>query len=283
MVHLPLRLRGFMECGRGHRLVSDTWSADLGYLAHAFLARLLGAHAPKPFDLQDQPGPSPAHPQDALLHILAYSATDHSTLIGLARQGGDTQAIEALDWARAGSKPMPPFAAGQRLGFRTRVCPVVRVGRHHPRFAPGAEVDPYLAEVERHLADRERADPFTPSSLLKLQVAAALPTREDVYRAWLAERLSGAASLGSVRLTSVRDARLWRRGEPGPGPAQAMHGHPRARHGARTVIGRRDAVFEGTLEVSDAEAFRAVLARGVGRHRAFGFGMVLLRPAPGPC
>jgi CRISPR system Cascade subunit CasE len=25
-------------------------------------------------------------------------------------------------------------------------------------------------------------------------------------------------------------------------------------------------------------AFRALLARGVGRHRAFGFGMLLLRP-----
>ena len=44
-------------------------------------------------------------------------------------------------------------------------------------------------------------------------------------------------------------------------------------------MGRREAVFEGTLEVRDAALFQGLLARGVGRHRAFGFGMLLLRPA----
>jgi CRISPR system Cascade subunit CasE len=39
-----------------------------------------------------------------------------------------------------------------------------------------------------------------------------------------------------------------------------------------------DAVLEGVLEVVDGEAFAALLRRGVGRHRAFGFGMLLLRP-----
>ena len=40
-----------------------------------------------------------------------------------------------------------------------------------------------------------------------------------------------------------------------------------------------DAVLAGVLEVTDGEAFAALLRRGVGRHRAFGFGMLLLRPA----
>ncbi|MFG1478963.1 type I-E CRISPR-associated protein Cas6/Cse3/CasE [Xanthobacter sp. V4C-4] len=34
----------------------------------------------------------------------------------------------------------------------------------------------------------------------------------------------------------------------------------------------------GTLSVRDAEAFGVLLARGVGRHRAFGYGMLLLSP-----
>ncbi len=40
-----------------------------------------------------------------------------------------------------------------------------------------------------------------------------------------------------------------------------------------------EAEFEGTLEVLDGTAFHAVLARGIGRHRAFGYGMLLVRPA----
>jgi CRISPR system Cascade subunit CasE len=58
-----------------------------------------------------------------------------------------------------------------------------------------------------------------------------------------------------------------------------MHGHARAREARRSVIGRRDVTFEGELQVADAAAFAALLARGVGRHRAFGFGMLLLRPS----
>ncbi len=40
-----------------------------------------------------------------------------------------------------------------------------------------------------------------------------------------------------------------------------------------------DAVFTGLLQVRDSAAFAALLARGIGRHRAFGFGMLLLKPA----
>lgn len=40
-----------------------------------------------------------------------------------------------------------------------------------------------------------------------------------------------------------------------------------------------DATMEGLLEVQRPEAFAELMARGCGRHRAFGFGMLLLRPA----
>ena len=42
--------------------------------------------------------------------------------------------------------------------------------------------------------------------------------------------------------------------------------------------GSPDAIMHGALIVSDPGAFHALLARGVGRHCAFGFGMLLLRP-----
>ena len=41
---------------------------------------------------------------------------------------------------------------------------------------------------------------------------------------------------------------------------------------------RPEVYLDGTLEITDSEAFNAMIARGLGRHRAFGFGMLLLRP-----
>ena len=40
-----------------------------------------------------------------------------------------------------------------------------------------------------------------------------------------------------------------------------------------------DATLTGRLRVTDPTAFAHLLARGVGRHRAFGFGMLLLQRA----
>jgi CRISPR system Cascade subunit CasE len=42
--------------------------------------------------------------------------------------------------------------------------------------------------------------------------------------------------------------------------------------------GSPDAVFTGTLVVARPAEFMGLLARGIGRHRAFGYGMLLLRP-----
>ena len=40
-----------------------------------------------------------------------------------------------------------------------------------------------------------------------------------------------------------------------------------------------DATLTGHLRITDPTAFAHLLARGVGRHRAFGFGMLLLHRA----
>lgn len=47
----------------------------------------------------------------------------------------------------------------------------------------------------------------------------------------------------------------------------------------KTPVQGPDAVFTGVLQVQDPTAFAALVARGIGRHRAFGFGMLLLKPA----
>jgi CRISPR system Cascade subunit CasE len=275
MLHLPVSARALFAAGRDHGLVRDGWSVDTGYLVHALFARLFGAEAPKPFDVQETKAGASGE-----LAVLAYAASDHRSLAARAA-AADGGAAHAIAWDRAGSKPMPVFGEGQRLCFRLRVCPVVRVGRQHARFAPGAEVDPYLALVQQRLAS---AGPFpidAAEQACRQAIIAELPAREAVYEDWLAARMGEAAALRTARLVAQRDARLWRRGEPGPGAASRMHGRARAGQGARRVIGRREAVFEGELAVGDPAAFAALLARGVGRHRAFGFGMLLLRPPAG--
>ena len=89
-------------------------------------------------------------------------------------------------------------------------------------------------------------------------------SREEVYRDWLAERLKrfGGArlELESATLVSFQRTRAVRRlrGAHSEGP---------------------DALMRGTLEVTDGNAFGELLAGGVGRHRAYGYGMLLLRPA----
>ena len=281
MLCLPVAPRALLACGRAHRLVNDTQSVEQGYLVHSLLARLWGDAAPKPFAVQDPAalGGGAASPDDQRLSVLAYAGDDLVAMRDRARDKGDLQALEAVDWERARGKPMPHLAAGQRVGFCVRVCPTVRIGKRHPRFAHGAELDPYLAMVERALAEAEVAQPYVPVPMLKRQVIAGLQPREAVYDAWLSTRLVGAAIMEEARLVAMRDARLWRRGKPGTGVASTMHGHPRSEFAGRALLGRREAVFEGTLRVRDAALFRKALGSGVGRHRAFGFGMLLLRTA----
>jgi CRISPR system Cascade subunit CasE len=50
-------------------------------------------------------------------------------------------------------------------------------------------------------------------------------------------------------------------------------------HRTTKRLERPDVRFEGDLTVRDAERFHEWLAHGIGRHRAFGFGALMLAPA----
>jgi CRISPR system Cascade subunit CasE len=79
---------------------------------------------------------------------------------------------------------------------------------------------------------------------------------------------AAGAALVQARLEVFRLGRVVRRG------SFAADG----RRPLRPQLGP-DATFTGVLQVRDPDAFAGLLARGIGRHRAFGFGMLLLRPA----
>jgi CRISPR system Cascade subunit CasE len=91
--------------------------------------------------------------------------------------------------------------------------------------------------------------------------------RGEVYTAWLRERMAeGGADIQRAQLNAFRLTRVSRRGK-------ADEKSPRA---LRQQTGP-DATFTGFLNVRDPEASPRILARRIGRHRAFGFGMLLLR------
>ena len=121
---------------------------------------------------------------------------------------------------------------------------------------PGAERDAFLARVEKKSA----AD-------APLQDTG----REDVYVQWLHDQFArqAGAELLTARLASFRLLPVLRQTQP-TGVGEARRKRP---------VGGPDAVLAGTLRVTDAPVFAQWLARGVGRHRAFGFGLLLLRPA----
>lgn len=183
--------------------------------------------------------------RNAVLRLLGYGNADADTIRDHARQFAPPLAIEVCDWANAASKPIGAITwrRGQPLSFEVRACPVVR-GKQGER-------DAFLAQLP---ADDEP----TPHG------------RAEVYREWLSSKLNGIASLDEETFTlkSFRLVSTWRQGRSVA---------KRDRTGRRVV--RPDALLCGQFAVQEPDAFRTLLRNGIGRHRAFGFGMLLLRPA----
>ncbi|WP_043754928.1 type I-E CRISPR-associated protein Cas6/Cse3/CasE [Imhoffiella purpurea] len=137
------------------------------------------------------------------------------------------------------------WTRGQPLGFEVRVRPVLR-------SKEGRERDVFLHAVE--------AEPSAEQPI----------GRETIYAEWLRKQFAeqDAAQLLTVGMDAFRLSRVIRRGrvdEAGQRKARPLAGP--------------DAVFKGLLRVGDSDAFTRLLRRGIGRHRAFGFGMLLLKPA----
>lgn len=217
---------------------------ELNYLVHTAMARLFGGHTPKPFYADTEPsGSSPSH-----LPIWAYTQNDANSLRQCAETFGSPEAWRCFDWQTFASKPMPrQWRTEQRLGFTVRACPVRRLARGASHHRSGAEVDAFLLECER-------------------QGTATVVDRQAVYCAWLAEQLArqGAAKLCNARLTQFDQGLLTRRTQ-----------------GDRRIappLRKPSAILRGELRIDDPAAFAALLQRGIGRHRAFGFGMLLLHP-----
>jgi CRISPR system Cascade subunit CasE len=227
---------------------------DLGFLVHRSLAGLFGEGAVQPFRVLDDNARE--------VPVLGYTRTEERELREYAATFAEPAHYAACAWDRFASKPMPDLAPGRRLGFELRACPVVRLGGEREVSGKNGKPLRYPAHSELDWWEHRRF--FGEGDA----TAGAELDRRTAYADWLRARLCGAADLGTVRLVGFRRIRLVRRD----------HGSPRK---ARTLE-RPDALLRGDLVVRNGDAFRRLLTRGVGRHCAFGFGMLLLRP-PGSC
>jgi len=219
--------------------------ADDGYLWHSLLKAAFDELAPKPFRIIE---PGRGKP-----YLVGYGRTDGAAMRAHAETFADPAVSEALNIPAMASKPMPEsFAQGKRLGFEVRLRPTVRQTRDGDRDRK-REIDVFLQVAAR--------DPAAPK-----------PDRFTVYRDWLSQRLEGGgAKLIDAKLIAQRRAQILRRG------CTDENGRRRLGiHGAKG--GGPDVILAGELAVVDPGAFAALIARGVGRHCAFGFGMLLLKP-----
>ncbi|SUS08718.1 CRISPR-associated protein Cas6/Cse3/CasE, subtype I-E/ECOLI [uncultured Defluviicoccus sp.] len=228
---------------------------DLGYALHAALAAAFGEAVPKPFRLRE-PRCGSWGDGAGLPALYGYCAADELALKERAALAEpDVHAALGLDTLAV--KPMPThWTEGRQLDFEVRIRPVVRCDRAGDR-ASVRERDAFLAVLP----------PATTAG------SANGFSREEVYRQWLTRELGrddAAVPLAStLRMIGFHRTRVQRRGRP-------------AEDGRRTFgpsLEGPDALFTGVLEVNDGGAFAMLIRRGIGRHRAFGFGMLLLRPA----
>ena len=176
--------------------------------------------------------------------LYGYGRADAASLRDTAAICADPLQCRVIPPEKLDSKPMPSdWPAGKRLGFEVRVRPTRRL--NHPAGAGGQR-----RTVERDAFQMQAEDANQETR-----------SREEVYTKWLREHLqqSGGAVLESAALQSFQRHRAIRKrhARPSEGP---------------------DALLRGVLAVADPAAFACLLARGVGRHRAYGYGMLLLRP-----
>lgn len=186
--------------------------------------------------------PQPFVVRDQSQELLAYSQEDTRLWTSMAQ---DPEAIRALGLESLEAKPLPEdFRAGDRLSFEVRVRPIVRSrqGRNDIK-----ELDAAVVRID----------------------GEPVREREVVYREWLSRELNrdSAAELsgGPPRLVSYCRSRVLRRAH---------------RDGKRQVtkVDGPDALFRGELVIENPDSFLKLLARGLGRHRAFGFGCLLVAP-----
>lgn len=248
MMGMPVDLRELRRLAAVNGLGMDEARA-----LHHFLIETFGRGAIIAFRLM--PGRNGARQAS----LYAYSTRDADALRNVAEETAPPELIGMLGVRNLKSKPMPEnWTAGHRLAFDVRVKPVRRLlkpleGWSHSAFRKEQKPFRKGAEVDAFLVAALRRFPEGPP-----EGFSARQFRAETYLAWLIERLAPTARLEKAEIASA-DRKASLRGDV------ISHGP--------------DVTFHGELTITNPEGFTRLLRGGIGRHTAYGFGMLLLRPA----
>ena len=249
LIHALLNMQAFNRWAGGRGLI-QRGLFDEGYALHILLSAMFGKAVLQPFRLfATERRPSAA--------LYAYSDVDTDTLRHTAAAVAPPDCLAVIDPQKMQSKRMPSaFEPGRRLGFEARLRPVRRLRQDltdpqaNRPLPKGSEVDAFRLEAIRRFPLGWK-DPGAAASKNGV-------TRLSVYTEWLAERFGDAVTVEQCNLVSFKRSRVIRgTGQCPEGPAATLH---------------------GTLTVSNPKVFARILRNGVGRHRAYGYGLLLLRP-----
>lgn len=224
-----------------HWITDRNFGEDEGRALHHLLCECFGKGMLQPFRLMVASGAKVGN-------LYAYTRADRDTLIETARETGLPDALALCRPEQLTAKEMPlEWRTGRRIAFDLRVRPVKRLIKPAGKFAKGAEIDAYLVEKLRRFPEQKGIE------------GDSIVARADIYQQWLIERLGEAAEILNGKLARFAQVKVARRG------SMRLEGP--------------DAILHGELVVRDSGRFAECLARGVGRHTAYGYGMLLLRPA----
>ena len=246
-------IRAEIDVRRFQRWMGSRRLEDPDHAMHCLLIECYGELAPKPFRAILSRG-------GATGVLYGYGDADEKTLRDQAATFADPLQASILPPDTLDSKPMPGnWQSGKRLGFEIRIRPVVRLERDPSKVAAGVQ----RKFKDGGLRPGSECDVFLHEALQYPEKGTMQRTREEVYAEWLSQQLDrrGGASLNmsSTRLVSFQRTRAIRK----------LH----SRHSEGP-----DAVMRGNITVTDPDAFTRLLSHGIGRHRAYGYGMLLLRP-----
>lgn len=241
----PARL---MDLGRMLHL--PLRKVSMQYLVHCALSELFQQNAPSVFCVEESKRQSSniLNTEGRAIRVLCYATLDVEALKRIAQGYASPAVYEIIDWPKAACKTMPleyPFAT--KLRFELRTTPIIQKASTTKNWKKGQEMDVFLSKV------------------WEIDDKSVEINREDVYKEWLIKqfRQRGAASIEQVDVKRFSIERMSRRNHEAKRKVM--------------VIKRPDVTFSGILTITDAEAFKEILTKGIGRHKSFGYGMLKIR------
>ena len=171
----------------------------------------------------------------------------------------DEHPIENTAFSVATKVYSPKLTIGQNLAFTLNANPIV--ARKEKGKKNSIKHDVWM-DAKRQVINeiKENVGVFekTPQNLAKIQTAC-----EDAVKSWLirqGEAHGFFLNSESIIIDGYQQNQFYKKGKTQPIMFSSIH-------------------YEGLLKITDVEKFTAMLAKGIGRSKAFGCGLMLIRKA----